>query len=83
MCGGTELGATYLHGSLLQPQGLAVFSTPSIACSFVILDEQGVPYVSAQDQNVHYLLVKVQKLFLSRPVLWVEGIWLACTAARQ
>jgi acyl-coenzyme A synthetase/AMP-(fatty) acid ligase len=44
-CGGTELASAFLHGSLLQPQAFAHFSTPSMTSSFVILNDQGQPYV--------------------------------------
>ncbi|KAH7446660.1 hypothetical protein KP509_01G067300 [Ceratopteris richardii] len=47
-CGGTELAAAFLHGSLLQPQALGAFSTPSMATSFVILDDHHVPYPDNQ-----------------------------------
>ncbi|XP_068647401.1 probable CoA ligase CCL12 [Aristolochia californica] len=43
-CGGTELAATYIQGSLLQPQAFGAFSTPSMATGFVVLDESGIPY---------------------------------------
>lgn len=44
-CGGTELSSAYIQGSLLQPQAFGAFSTPSMSTGFIILDEQGVPYV--------------------------------------
>eukprot|EP01018_Ginkgo_biloba_P021028 Gb_41827 [translate_table: standard] len=47
-CGGTELASPYLHGSLLQPQALGMFSTPSMTTGFVILDEQQSPYPNDQ-----------------------------------
>ncbi|XP_068652699.1 probable CoA ligase CCL12 isoform X2 [Aristolochia californica] len=47
-CGGTELGSSYIQGSLLQPQAFGAFSTPSVTTDFVILDENGVPYPSDQ-----------------------------------
>ena len=45
-CGGTELGSSYVIGSLLQPQAFGAFSTPSMAAGFVILNDQGIPHVS-------------------------------------
>ncbi|XP_027191678.1 probable CoA ligase CCL12 isoform X2 [Cicer arietinum] len=44
-CGGTELGSSYIIGSLLQPQAFGAFSTASMTTGLVILDENGVPYV--------------------------------------
>lgn len=44
-CGGTELASSYIQGSLLQPQAFGAFSTPSMTTGFVILSEDGVPYV--------------------------------------
>ncbi|CAN6297380.1 unnamed protein product [Urochloa humidicola] len=43
-CGGTELGSSYIQGSLLQPQAFGAFSGASMSTGFVILDEQGTPY---------------------------------------
>ena len=45
-CGGTELASSYIQGSLLQPQAFGAFSGASMSTGFVILDEQGTPYVS-------------------------------------
>ncbi|XP_024519246.1 probable acyl-activating enzyme 18, peroxisomal isoform X1 [Selaginella moellendorffii] len=47
-CGGTELGSAFLHGSLLQPQAFAAFSTPSLTAAFVLLDDSGRPYPDDQ-----------------------------------
>ena len=44
-CGGTELASAYLQGSILQPQAFGMFSTASMTAGFVILDENGNPYV--------------------------------------
>lgn len=44
-CGGTELASSYVQGSVLQPQALGAFSTPSMSTGFVILDDNGNPYV--------------------------------------
>lgn len=44
-CGGTELASCYIQGSPLQPQAFGTFSTASLTTGFVILDENGVPYV--------------------------------------
>ncbi|TXG70475.1 hypothetical protein EZV62_005410 [Acer yangbiense] len=44
-CGGTELGSSYIQGSLLQPQAFGTFSGASMTTGFVILDEHGIPYV--------------------------------------
>ncbi|KAF7120580.1 hypothetical protein RHSIM_Rhsim13G0231200 [Rhododendron simsii] len=43
-CGGTELGSSYIQGSLQQPQAFGAFSSASMTTAFVILDENGVPY---------------------------------------
>ncbi|KAJ0020056.1 hypothetical protein Pint_31397 [Pistacia integerrima] len=43
-CGGTELAASYIQGSSLQPQAFGAFSTASMTTGFVILDEHGVPF---------------------------------------
>lgn len=45
-CGGTELASSYIQGSLLRPQAFGAFSGASMSTGFVILDEQGTPYVS-------------------------------------
>jgi hypothetical protein len=45
-CGGTELASSYIQGSLLQPQAFGTFSGASMSTGFVILDEQGIPYVN-------------------------------------
>jgi len=45
-CGGTELASSYIQGSLLRPQVFGAFSGASMSTGFVILDEQGTPYVS-------------------------------------
>lgn len=45
-CGGTEIGGGFITGSLLQPQCLSAFSTPSLGCSLFILGEDGIPIVS-------------------------------------
>ena len=45
-CGGTELASSYIQGSLVQPQAFGAFSGASMSTGFVILDEQGNPYVS-------------------------------------
>ncbi|KAF3782449.1 putative acyl-activating enzyme 18 [Nymphaea thermarum] len=42
-CGGTELASSYVQGSVLQPQALGAFSTPSMSTGFVILDDNGNP----------------------------------------
>lgn len=44
VCGGTELGGAFLSGSLLQPQALSAFSTPSLGSQLSILveEEEGV-----------------------------------------
>jgi acyl-coenzyme A synthetase/AMP-(fatty) acid ligase len=42
-CGGTEIGGGFVTGSLLQPQSLAAFSTPSMGCSLFILGDNGLP----------------------------------------
>lgn len=45
-CGGTEIGGGFVSGSLLQPQSLAAFSTPTMGCSLFILGDDGHPIVS-------------------------------------
>lgn len=47
-CGGTELASSYIIASLLQAQAFGAFSCPSMSSTFVILDENGVPYVSSK-----------------------------------
>ncbi|XP_071733194.1 probable acyl-activating enzyme 17, peroxisomal isoform X2 [Rutidosis leptorrhynchoides] len=42
-CGGTEIGGGFITGSLLQPQCLSAFSTPSLGCNLLILDKNGIP----------------------------------------
>lgn len=47
-CGGTELGAMYVGGNLVQPQAFAAFSTPGMTFQIFILDDSSnTPYVSA------------------------------------
>uniref|UniRef100_A0A0D6QXI5 AMP-dependent synthetase/ligase domain-containing protein n=1 Tax=Araucaria cunninghamii TaxID=56994 RepID=A0A0D6QXI5_ARACU len=48
LCGGTELSACYIHGSLLQPQAFAMFSTATMTTGFVLLDDQQIPYPNDQ-----------------------------------
>ncbi|KAJ8540511.1 hypothetical protein K7X08_032498 [Anisodus acutangulus] len=45
-CGGTEIGGSFVSGSLLQPQSLAAFSTAVMGCSLHILDDDGFPIPS-------------------------------------
>ncbi|ESQ31857.1 hypothetical protein EUTSA_v10003719mg [Eutrema salsugineum] len=42
-CGGTEIGGSFITGSLLQPQSLAAFSTAAMGCKLFILGEDGNP----------------------------------------
>ncbi|KAL4559365.1 hypothetical protein LXL04_031503 [Taraxacum kok-saghyz] len=42
-CGGTEIGGGFITGSLLQPQCLSAFSTPSLGSTLFILDSNGIP----------------------------------------
>ncbi|KAG7556168.1 AMP-dependent synthetase/ligase [Arabidopsis suecica] len=42
-CGGTEIGGSFISGSLLQPQSLAAFSTAVMGCKLFILGEDGNP----------------------------------------
>ncbi|MFS7911998.1 putative acetate--CoA ligase [Helianthus anomalus] len=44
-CGGTEIGGGFITGSLLQPQCLSAFSTPSLGSSLFILGTDGIPIV--------------------------------------
>ncbi|KAH9327778.1 hypothetical protein KI387_007956, partial [Taxus chinensis] len=48
LCGGTELSACFVHGSLLQPQALGMFSTPTMTTGFVLFDDQQIPYPNDQ-----------------------------------
>lgn len=43
-CGGTELGAMYLAGNLVQPQAFAAFTTPGMTCQIMILDDSSNLY---------------------------------------
>ncbi|KAK4359388.1 hypothetical protein RND71_021617 [Anisodus tanguticus] len=45
-CGGTEIGGSFISGSLLQPQSLAAFSTAVMGCSLHILGDDGFPIAS-------------------------------------
>ncbi|XP_016450829.2 hexanoyl-CoA synthase isoform X1 [Nicotiana tabacum] len=45
-CGGTEIGGSFVSGSLLQPQSLAAFSTAVMGCSLHILGDDGLPIPS-------------------------------------
>lgn len=42
-CGGTEIGGAFASGSLLQPQALSTFSTPTMGCRIYLLDSNGNP----------------------------------------
>ncbi|XP_013613817.1 PREDICTED: probable acyl-activating enzyme 17, peroxisomal isoform X2 [Brassica oleracea var. oleracea] len=42
-CGGTEIGGSFVTGSLLQPQSLAAFSTAAMGCKLFILGEDCNP----------------------------------------
>ncbi|KAG2242650.1 hypothetical protein Bca52824_095515 [Brassica carinata] len=42
-CGGTEIGGSFVTGSLLQPQSLAAFSTAAMGCKLFILGDDGNP----------------------------------------
>lgn len=46
-CGGTELASSYVTGTLLQPQAFGAFSSATMTTGFVILNEHGIPFVSA------------------------------------
>lgn len=48
-CGGTELASCYIFGNLVQPQSFGAFSSAAMGAGFVILDENGIPYVSSLD----------------------------------
>lgn len=52
LCGGTELASSYIAGSPLQPQAFGAFSTASMTTSFVIFDENGVPYVRIFSEQI-------------------------------
>ncbi|CAM6026494.1 unnamed protein product [Sphagnum balticum] len=47
-CGGTEVGGSYVGGSLVQPQSFSCFSTPVMANELVILDESGNPFPDSE-----------------------------------
>lgn len=40
-CGGTEIGGAFAAGSMLQPQALSTFSTPTMGCRLFLLDGSG------------------------------------------
>jgi acetyl-CoA synthetase len=42
-CGGTEIGGSYLTGTLMQPCSPATFTTPALGLDIVILDEDHQP----------------------------------------
>ncbi|KAI5081101.1 hypothetical protein GOP47_0004284 [Adiantum capillus-veneris] len=42
-CGGTEIGGAFATGSMLQPQALSTFSTPTMGCRLFLLDSGGIP----------------------------------------
>ncbi len=39
-CGGTEIGGAYITSTLIQPNYLSVFTTPTLGINFVILNEK-------------------------------------------
>ncbi|WMV57973.1 hypothetical protein MTR67_051358 [Solanum verrucosum] len=47
-CGGTEIGGSFVSGSMLQPQSLAAFSTAVMGCSLHILGDDGFPITSVR-----------------------------------
>ncbi|GJX88108.1 probable acyl-activating enzyme 17, peroxisomal [Tanacetum coccineum] len=51
-CGGTEIGGGFITGSLLQPQSLSAFSTPSLGCQLFILGKDGIPIVLRRHGDV-------------------------------
>ena len=42
-CGGTEIGGSYITGTVVQPASPATFTTPALGLDFAILDEAGNP----------------------------------------
>ena len=40
-CGGTEIGGSYITGTVVQPASPATFSTPALGLDFTVLDENG------------------------------------------
>jgi acetyl-CoA synthetase len=40
-CGGTEIGGSYITGTMVQPARPGTFSTPALGLDFLILDEDG------------------------------------------
>ena len=42
-CGGTEIGGSYITGTVVQPAAPATFTTPALGLDFAILDENGQP----------------------------------------
>jgi len=39
-CGGTEIGGGYVCGTMVQPQVLSAFSSPTLGLDFILLDEE-------------------------------------------
>lgn len=42
-CGGTEIGGAYITSTLLQPNALSRFTTPTLGLDFILLDEKDKP----------------------------------------
>lgn len=40
-CGGTEIGGAYISSTLIETNYPSLFSTPTMGCDFIILDEKG------------------------------------------
>ncbi|MCZ6633697.1 MAG: AMP-binding protein [bacterium] len=40
-CGGTEIGGSYITGTVVQPSSPSTFTTPALGLDFVLLDEGG------------------------------------------
>lgn len=72
-CGGTELGATYIQGSLLQPQAFGAFSTASMTVGFVLFDENGIPYVSHTQAGVLLVSIFYDKLTTTLVSCWSQN----------
>jgi acetyl-CoA synthetase len=62
-CGGTEIGGSYLTGTVVQPSSPATFSTPALGLDFDLVDENGKPARSGE------VLLKPPSIGLSNDLL--------------
>lgn len=73
-CGGTELSSSYIMGNLLQPQAFGAFSSATMSTGFVILDEDGRPYVKRALQHFKYLqFIENPHVFFESFVILIPG----------